>query len=129
MRLGLFVKFSKTRSTTIKTVKTNPLRVDTDGDALSDGAEVKGITVRFNGKLVFKSNPRATDSDKDGLSDKAEVTGARNTRFGHEATNPHLWNSDRDGHSSDLREVRHGSNPNVKVSSPRHPRKALRRAR
>lgn len=42
----------------------NPLLADTDGDGISDGAEVN----------TYGSNPKATDSDMDGLPDAQEVT-------------------------------------------------------
>jgi hypothetical protein len=70
---------------------------------------------------VLRSSPRAKDTDRDGLRDRSEVTGSRNASFGSEATNPRRWNSDLDGHSSDLREVRWGSDPNDRRSTPQHP--------
>ena len=42
----------------------NPLLADTDGDGISDGAEVN----------TYGSSPKATDSDMDGLPDAQEVT-------------------------------------------------------
>jgi hypothetical protein len=45
-------------------VGTNPLRADTDGDGLSDYAEVS----------VYGSSPILSDTDGDGMSDSAEVT-------------------------------------------------------
>ena len=39
--------------------ETDPLSLDTDGDALSDGDEV----------LIIGTNPLASDTDNDGLSD------------------------------------------------------------
>ena len=122
VRLDMFVKLSRHTSTTIRTVRTDPLVADTDRDRLEDGAEVKGTKVRVAGRtVVLRSSPRAKDTDRDGLRDRSEVTGSRNASFGSEATNPRRWNSDLDGHSSDLREVRWGSDPNDRRSTPQHP--------
>ena len=72
------------------TLKTDPSNADTDGDGLSDGAEVKpkGKVQASSPKLVdtdgdglsdgdevllFGSNPAVVDTDGDGLSDGAEV--------------------------------------------------------
>lgn len=43
--------------------RTDPLKADTDGDVLSDGAEVN----------QYKTNPLKADTDGDGLADGAEV--------------------------------------------------------
>ncbi len=47
----------------VNTHHTNPLAVDTDGDGLSDGAEVN----------TYHSNPLVTDTDGDGVADGYEV--------------------------------------------------------
>lgn len=71
---------------------TDPQNPDTDGDGLTDGAEVH----------TYGSNPLNTDTDGDGLSDGDEV----NT-YG---TNPLVVDTDGDG-ESDFFEVMQGSNP------------------
>ncbi|MFA7256541.1 MAG: choice-of-anchor Q domain-containing protein, partial [Kiritimatiellales bacterium] len=60
-------------------LNTNPTLADTDGDGLSDGAEVNS----------YGTNPLSTDSDGDGLSDYAEINS-----YG---TNPLFADSDNDG--------------------------------
>lgn len=71
---------------------TNPLIADTDGDGLTDGAEVN----------IHHTNPLAADTDGDGLTDGAEV----NTYH----TNPLL--ADTDGDSlRDGAEIATGCNP------------------
>jgi hypothetical protein len=78
---------------------TNPLKADTDGDGLSDGAEVN----------TTHTNPLAPDSDGDGLSDGDELNKYR--------TNPLLADSDGDGFPDAL-EVKLGSDPNNASSIP-----------
>ena len=75
---------------------TDPLIADTDGDGLSDGAEVS-----------LGTNPLDLDTDDDGLSDGFEM------QLG---TNPCGTDSDGDGFP-DGWEVRYGFNP-LSVSSP-----------
>jgi hypothetical protein len=58
---------------------TDPNVADTDGDGLSDGAEVN----------VHRTSPTSTDTDRDGLSDGAEI----NTH----GTDPTKADSDEDG--------------------------------
>lgn len=60
-------------------VKSDPTKADTDGDGLSDGAEVD----------TYLTNPIKIDSDLDGLGDSAEI----NTHN----TDPTLIDSDGDG--------------------------------
>ncbi len=76
---------------------TDPNRVDTDGDGLSDDAE-----------RTFGSNPNLVDTDGDGLSDADEF------RLG---TNPLSADTDGDG-ASDALEVRVGTNPVSAASVP-----------
>ena len=66
--------------------------MDTDGDGLSDGAEI----------LVYRTDPDNPDSDGDGLSDYDEVI-----TYG---TNPNDPDSDGDG-LPDAWEVQHGLDP------------------
>lgn len=67
------------------TAGTNPKAADSDGDTLTDGAEVK----------THLTNPLRADSDSDGLADATEVT---------LGTNPSAADTDGDG-LSDSREV------------------------
>jgi hypothetical protein len=83
-------------------LRTNPRKRDTDGDRLTDGAEVKR----------YKTNPRRKDTDRDGLKDRAEIR-----RF---HTNPRRRDTDRDGFS-DGAEVRAGTNPRDASSRPPEP--------
>ena len=70
----------------------NPLKIDTDGDGLSDSAEI----------LTWHTDPTRADSDGDGLIDFLEV----NTYH----SNPNDADSDDDGFS-DYDEVLYGGNP------------------
>ena len=75
-----------------KEIGTNPQKVDTDGDGLSDGDEV----------IVYKTSPLVSDTDGDGLSDGDEALIWR--------SNP--LNPDTDGDSyQDGEEVRNGYSP------------------
>ena len=76
----------------------DPLIADTDGDGLSDGAEVN----------THQTNPVLDDSDSDGLTDGAEL----NTH----GSNPKLADSDSDGLSDFAEVVTHGTNPAAKDS-------------
>lgn len=70
---------------------TSDANSDTDGDAISDYAEVRsGWTVALSGGIPRKvfSNPTTTNSDTDKLSDKQEQTAA---------TDPRSNDTDRDG--------------------------------
>ena len=97
---------------------TNPNRMDTDEDGLSDGAEVH----------THRTNPLKMDSDKDGLPDKWEVDyglnpllndaytdldgdGLRNRDEYYYGTDPSKTDTDDDG-LNDISEVRtHHTNP------------------
>lgn len=72
---------------------THPLIQDTDGDTLSDGAEVN----------THLTDPKSDDTDMDGLKDNEEVN--------VHATDPNLTDSDGDG-LDDFLEVVNGLNPN-----------------
>ncbi len=76
----------------------DPLASDTDGDGLSDGAEVNN----------HQTNPVLDDSDSDGLTDGAEI----NTH----SSNPKLADTDSDGLSDFAEVVTHGTNPAAKDS-------------
>ena len=76
----------------------DPLATDTDGDGLSDGAEVN----------THQTNPVLDDSDSDGLTDGAEL----NTH----GSNPKLADTDGDGLSDSAEVVTHGTNPAAKDS-------------
>lgn len=78
---------------------TDPRNPDTDGDGLSDGAEVN----------TYHTNPLSADTDGDGLSDGAEV----NTYH----SNPLLADTDGDGFPDGL-EVKQGSDPTSAASVP-----------
>jgi hypothetical protein len=67
------------------------VRIDSDGDGLSDGRE----------QFTYKTNPKNPDSDSDGLNDFTEV------QLG---TNPLAPDTDGDGYSDDY-EYRTGYNP------------------
>src|SRR5439155_5667946 len=101
-------------------IRTNPTVADTDGDGLSDGAEVKR-TVSGN---PAPTNPLLADTDGDGLSDKVETgTGIFN---GPNDTGTDPLKVDTDGDTfPDLQEVLSGSNPNSSASTPGPNRPAL----
>jgi outer membrane protein OmpA-like peptidoglycan-associated protein len=63
----------------VKQYNTNPLKADSDGDGLTDGEEV----------LTYKTNPNNADTDGDGLNDKTEISQTR--------TDPTKADSDEDG--------------------------------
>jgi hypothetical protein len=77
----------------------NPLEDDTDGDGLTDAAEIN----------TWHTNPTLTDTDGDGLSDQAEVVT-------HDS-DPLDTDSDDDGYT-DLIEVLYGGDPNDDVGLP-----------
>ena len=79
------------------TNRTNPQLTDTDGDTLSDSAEVN----------LHNSNPNVADSDGDGIRDDEEVLPGVDGFI----TNPNLADSDNDG-GSDPDEIENGSDPN-----------------
>jgi hypothetical protein len=90
--------------------RTKPTVADTDRDGISDGREVTQIaTKRY--KRCFTS-PLRSDTDRDGLIDRAEVVRYR--------TNPCDRDTDHGGYSDGV-EIRAGSDPLDKRSSPKHP--------
>lgn len=87
----------------------NPLVADTDGDQLTDGAEVSG-----SGNLYAPgtpTNPLVADSDGDRVSDYDEVHGTLNTSFSLAATDPNYTDTDADG-ADDYKELVYHSDPN-----------------
>ncbi|MBN1671349.1 MAG: right-handed parallel beta-helix repeat-containing protein [Kiritimatiellae bacterium] len=74
---------------------TNPADPDSDGDALSDGAEV----------LTYGTDPHLADSDADGLADGAEVATHR--------TDPALADTDGDGLADGAELFVHGTAPRL----------------
>lgn len=78
---------------------TSPLLADTDGDTLSDGEEINN----------FHTNPNAADSDLDRLNDAAEVIIYK--------TNPMDKDTDHDGFPDPV-EIAHFSDPNNPESVP-----------
>lgn len=102
---------------------TDPNKWDTDGDGLSDKAEVTGTRILHYG--LVKTDPLKKDTDGDGLSDKAELTGFYLKGYGTVRPDPLKKDSDGDG-LSDYTEVKTGfdvwigghyttrSSPNVK---------------
>jgi len=83
----------------VNTHLTNPVLDDSDGDGLTDGAELN----------THNSNPKLADTDGDGLSDFAEVV--------THGTNPAAKDSDADGFD-DLFEINTGFNPTQAGSTP-----------
>jgi len=73
---------------------TNPLKKDTDGDGLTDGEEVNS----------YHTNPLKKDTDGDGLSDGAEVNKYH--------TNPNKADTDGDGLSDGAEVNKYHTNPN-----------------
>ncbi|PXA04786.1 hypothetical protein DDZ13_06360 [Coraliomargarita sinensis] len=71
---------------------TNPNDPDTDGDTLSDGAEIKGLA----GKRPF-TNPLLADTDGDGLSDLIETNTGVWKSAADTGTNPMDTDWDDDG--------------------------------
>ena len=74
---------------------TNPILLDTDGDTLSDGAEID----------IHNTNPLLADTDGEGLSDSDEISGT-----GGFITDPNLADTDGDGFNDSL-ELSEGSDP------------------
>jgi hypothetical protein len=94
-------------------ILTAPDKADTDGDGVSDGAEVN----RTQSFVPAPTDPLRSDTDGDGLSDKAEngsgvVFDATNT-----GSNPLNADSDGDGFG-DFQEVFSKSDPNNVASVP-----------
>lgn len=81
------------------TLGTDPNNADTDGDGLTDGAEVN----------THQTNPRLTDTDGDGLSDGFEVQTI--------GSNPLSKDTDGDGYP-DAVEVQRGTNASNAASYP-----------
>jgi hypothetical protein len=73
--------------------RSNPLVADTDGDGLTDAAEIN----------TWHTNPAVKDTDGEGLSDYAEVITYH--------TDPLATDSDADGYN-DIIEVLYGGDPN-----------------
>ena len=120
--------------TPIGKVRTDPNARDTDSDRIPDGIEVKGFFINQvvvvskanKKKRTYKigkvhTNPLRRDTDKDGLSDRAERTGVRNKKFGKDRTDPRNCDTALGG-NSDGKEIRKGSNPADRPSSPKNPR-------
>ena len=92
------------------TYKTDPLKADTDGDGLKDGAEASGSLNNYGQR---PTNPTVADTDGEGLRDGAEVKGfnlnldvrkpAGLFHIGIIKTNPCVRDTDGDG-LSDYRE-------------------------
>ena len=91
---------------------TDPTAADTDGDGLNDGVETgTGIFVSANDT---GSSPLIPDTDADGLTDSAEVLGNNPKGF---KSDPNRNDSDGDGFS-DMDEVLIGSNPSSSGDVP-----------
>ena len=74
------------------TADTNPKNADTDGDTLTDGAEVKGTA-----GARPATSPTKADTDGDGLSDFVETNdGSFNSAATDTGTNPTLVDTDLD---------------------------------
>ena len=98
----------------------NPTIADTDGDGISDGAEVN----RTVGGNPAPTNPLLADTDGDGLSDKVETGTGTFVSANDTGTNPLKPDSDNDTFP-DLQEVVSGSDPNSAASTPGPNRPAL----
>jgi Concanavalin A-like lectin/glucanases superfamily/Bacterial TSP3 repeat len=83
---GLLDKDEQTRVT-------NPVNPDTDGDTLTDGAEVAGAGARP------PTSPTKSDTDNDGLSDLVESHDGTFNSATDTGTNPVVADSDGDGFS------------------------------
>lgn len=84
---------------------TDPNNPDTDGDGLTDGNEVHGITCKYQGVFVNSStNPLNPDSDGDTLTDGQECLTL--------LTYPNATDSDVDG-LADNEELVYGTTPSV----------------
>jgi hypothetical protein len=119
-------------STPIGRVVTNPNDPDTDNDRLSDGKEVNGFRVKQkviiskDGKRTYNigkvhTNPLLKDTDSDGINDKKEKSGKKNKQYGKDKTDPRNCDTDLGG-NSDGKEIRKGSNPADRASSPKNPK-------
>jgi hypothetical protein len=83
-----------------KTLGTDPLNADTDGDGLKDGDEVQR----------YKSDPTKKDTDGDGLKDGDEITKSK--------TDPTKADTDGDGTSDGDEWFLYGTDPTDKTSKP-----------
>ena len=92
------------------TIPNNP---DTDGDGVSDGAEVN----RMKGGVPAPTNPLLADTDGDGLSDGVETDTGTFQDATHTGTDPLKVDTDGDG-AQDGQEVFWGSNPTSAASKP-----------
>jgi hypothetical protein len=95
------------------TAGTNPASEDSDGDGVTDGAELN----RKAGNVAAPTNPLAADTDGDGLSDKVET--GTGTFASATDTGSDPLKADTDGDTfKDGTEVLQGSNPNLASSVP-----------
>ncbi len=76
-----------------QTRTTNPVNPDTDGDTLTDGAEVAGAGARP------PTSPTNTDSDGDGLTDLIETNDGSLSSPTDTGTNPAVADTDTDGYN------------------------------
>jgi thrombospondin type 3 repeat protein len=83
-----------------KTLGTDPLNADSDGDGLKDGDEVQR----------YKSDPTKKDTDGDGLKDGDEITKSK--------TDPTKADTDGDGTSDGDEWFLYGTDPTDKTSKP-----------
>jgi PKD repeat protein len=93
------------------TQRTDPLRIDTDGDGLNDYQEVQGwqlklITTKGVSVSTVLSDPLSNDTDQDGVSDYFE---------NNLGSNPNIADTDSDG-LTDFQEQQIGTNLNNKDS-------------
>lgn len=84
---------------------TNPKLADTDGDTLTDGAEVAGAGARP------PTSPTRTDTDQDGLSDAVETNDGSFNSPTDTGTNPTLADTDGDGFDDGMEVTQLSSNP------------------
>lgn len=98
---------------------TAPNNPDTDGDGLSDTAEIR----RMDGGNPAPTNPLRADTDQDGLSDAVETDTGTYVSATDTGSDPRLADTDGDGFS-DGQEVAHnvvnndGSDPNNNLITP-----------
>src|SRR5690606_33071859 len=86
---------------------------DTDGDGISDGAEVNRM-VEGN---PAPTDPLRSDTDGDGLSDRVETNTGTFVSANDTGTDPLLADTDGDSFG-DQQEVLAGSDPNLASSTP-----------
>ncbi len=84
---------------------TDPTNTDTDGDGLSDGAEVAGAGQRP------PTSPTKADTDNDGLNDNVETNDGSFNGPDDTGTNPVVADTDEDGFSDGDEVIRLASNP------------------